>query len=97
MGLKQIFLPTISRIFIFLVLILVTSVFNLATYCPGCTRASYGFPFALYELPGWDLYGPMPGYRILYSGLMVDIVIWYIVSCAVVSIVSQRRKKPDKR
>ena len=95
MKLKNILEPTPSKITIFIILVFITSVFNLASSCPGCTRAAYGLPLALYELPGCE---PMPetscpDYRISHTGLVIDLILWYLVSCVIVTLVKQQRKK----
>ena len=91
-------MPTLPKILIFIILVVLTSVFNLAAYCPGCTRASYGFPVALYTLPGCELTSippGCPGYEISYTGVAIDLVFWYLVSCGVVALV--KKYKPTKK
>jgi hypothetical protein len=89
-------MPTSPKVIIFIFLVAITSFFNTASYCPGCTRESYGLPLTHYELPGWDLSGPIPDYRIVYTGLILDLILWYLVSCGVVSLISQKRKSSKK-
>jgi hypothetical protein len=91
---KEFLRPTIWKVTIFIVLLILTSVFNYATYCPGCTRAAYGFPLALYELPGCEPVSVgCPGYRVVYSALIVDLIFWYLVSCVILWIFGRTRKK----
>lgn len=88
--------PDWKKIVIFVVLIVIVSIPNLATYCPGCTRESHGFPLGLYELPGCEPTPPTfkcPEYRMVYSGLVVDIVFWYLISCLIIRIYYKIRKK----
>ncbi len=95
MKLKEFLKPTIWKVIIFIILLILTSVFNYATYCPECTRAAYGFPLALYELPGCKPVSAegCPGYRVIYSALIVDLIFWYLVSCLIVWFYDKRKKK----
>ena len=96
MNWKEFFKPTIWKIMIFLLFLIITSVFNLATQCPGCTRAAHGFPLTLYELPGCEPTPPFfecPKYRLVYSGLLFNLIFWYLVSCGFIILYIKIRKK----
>jgi len=94
MNWKYFLKPTISKIIISVAIIVLTSLRNSATYCPGCTREAYGFPLTLYELPGCEPVSVgCPSYAIVYIGLLVDIVFWYIISSLLIWLYYKVKKK----
>ena len=95
MNWKEFIKPTIGKIIILIVAIVLTSIFNTATFCPGCTQAAFGFPFTIYEVPGCEPVPPSfecPGARIVYSGLIFNLAIWYIVSCLIMFVINKLKK-----
>ncbi|MFH1445527.1 MAG: hypothetical protein ABIF08_03545 [Nanoarchaeota archaeon] len=97
MGWKNFFKPTIAKIVLFLILFLVTSVLNnmslfFATCCDLGTN--YGFPIAFYGYGGGPplLHGQQTPSYFNISILILDILIWYLVSCGIAGLYHKIRK-----
>lgn len=94
MDWKEFFRPTWKKIVIFIILTIVFSVVNTERNCKvfgGVCPKSYGFPFAVYSLSG--AVGEPINYQLNYISIILNIIIWYLVSCLILWIYGKIKSK----
>jgi|SRR3989344_2369872 len=94
MNLKEFFKPTIAKIIVFIILFISfapfisydTGIRCVTIPCPSSATGS----LIQYLLFSYDFYIYFP---ILYTNLIMGIIISYLISCALVSIIKKLRKR----
>ena len=96
MNLREFFKPTIAKTIIFIILFISfapfvpydTGIRCITTPCPSSTIGS----LIQYLLFSYDFYIYFP---ILYTNLIMGIIISYLISCALISIIKKIKKKKN--
>ena len=105
MNWKEFLKPTLIKVILFLILFIPTSLF--LTRSTSKSTWSVGFPFGIYSCIVGDN-SPMcsisPSYEFMnfnlsnyagwmLEGLLLNIIIWYLVSCLIIWIFNKSKKK----
>ncbi|MFH0832638.1 MAG: hypothetical protein V1900_02895 [Candidatus Aenigmatarchaeota archaeon] len=95
MKLKEFLKQSGLKVVLTLILLIASSVPDISVQCPGCVREAHGFPLDLYGLPGCEPTptSNCPGYMIHYSGLLVDVIFWYLIACLIIFAYKKIKKK----
>ena len=87
MNIKQFLKPDWRKIVIFVIIFLITSF--LRNFYKGLeVSTKYGFPIIFYN---WDYYAKTTEFN--FVGILVDLIIWYLLSCFIVWIFDKVKKK----
>jgi len=95
MDWKDFFKPTIGKIILLIVLFfLSTIIWDWITPVMSGGSSDIGFPFSFLSFVQWYRGGGPPVSRTIFSLplLIVDIIIWYLVSCGIVALYKKYKK-----
>ena len=94
MKAKNFFKPSIAKIIIFVILMAVTSIPSNILISGADIGINHGFPLNFYGYgggPALQSGQPVPSYFYALN-LIIDLRIWYIVSCAIIECCNKKKK-----
>ncbi len=94
-SIKQFLKPDLRKVLFVLVFIGFSYLFKGSCLSSGRLGVceEYGFPMHYLGMNSGD-FVYLPQYSILWAGLAIDLIFWYLVSCLLISVWDKIRKKP---
>ena len=106
MGIKEFLKPTILKIILTIIFIVVSLLFvyfpaplwieesnNIATIDFYTNIRGFPIPYLIINIGG----GVVQGFSIFYFGLLIDLIFWYLLSCLIIFIYNKVGKNKNKR
>jgi len=93
MNLKQFLKPDWRKIVIFMIFFALSYIYTVTTLIPalGLTFLFHGFPLGYFRIT--VRYNVIQASKILWVGLLADIIFWYLLSCLIIWIYDKLKKK----
>jgi len=93
MNLKKFLKPDWRKIVIVMIFFALSYIYTVTTLIPalGLTFLFHGFPLGYFRITA--RYNVIQASKILWVGLLADIIFWYFLSCLIVWIYDKLKKK----
>ena len=84
--------PTKGKIILFLIISILSFIPHVVSNMFWCNATIIGFPFPFYNsgMSGVECPNPIPSYSLV--SLVINLIIWYLISCIVILVYNKRNK-----